>query len=104
MVNDSLKVRHTREDLSLLLVMQYVLSLLSCRSVTTSLCARSLLLTSSPVLTLNKATLPDSWPVIIILGCKVNAQTVALDPIGLNKYLGSFDSREKKKTVHQGFR
>lgn len=37
-------------DLSLLLVMQYVLSGLICRSVTTSPCARSLLSTSSPVL------------------------------------------------------
>jgi len=86
------KHRHTRADLSLLLVMQYVLSGLSCKSVTTSLCARSLLSISSPVLTLKRATLPDSWPVTMMFGCAVKAQTVAFDPIGLNMCAGSFDS------------
>lgn len=75
--------------------MQYVLSLLSCRSVTTSPCARSLLSISSPVLTLNSATLPDSCPVMMMLGCAVNAQTVALDPMGWNIYLGSLGSKRE---------
>lgn len=79
--------------------MQYVLSLLSCRSDITSPCARSLLSTSSPVLTLNNATFPDSCPVKIMLGCAVNAQTVAFDPMGWNIYLGSLDSARKMRKV-----
>ena len=93
------KKRRTRAALSLLLVMQYAQSLLICRSVTTSLCARSLLSTSSPVLTLKRATLPDSCPVIITFGVNVNAQTVAFEPIGLNMYRGSFDSVTRKKNI-----
>jgi hypothetical protein len=72
--------------------MKYVLSLLSWRSVTTSKCARPLLSTSSPVRTSNNAIFPDSWPVTMIPGVQVNAHTVAFDPIGWNKWTGSFDS------------
>ena len=79
--------------------MQYVLSLLSCRSVTTSPCARSLLSVSSSVLTLNSATFPDSCPVMMMLGCAVNAQTVAFDPMGWNIYLGSVNSVRKIRKV-----
>jgi hypothetical protein len=81
-----------RAILSLLLVMQYVRSVLSCRSVTMSLCARSLFSISSPVLTLKSATLPDSCPVMMMLGMSVKAQTVALLPMGLKKNSGSSDS------------
>lgn len=93
--------KHTRADLSLLLVMQYVLSLLICRSVTTSPCARSLLSTSSPVLMLNSATFPDSCPVMMTLGVKVNAHTVAFDPMGLNICKGSCDSAFQVKRCEE---
>jgi len=93
--------RHTRAALSLLLVMQYVQSLLICKSVTTSLCARSLLSISSPVLTLKSATLPDSCPVMITFGVNVNAQTVAFEPTGLNMNSGSFDSVTRKMVLNK---
>jgi len=82
--NESVQIL-TRADLSLLLVIQYVLSLLNWRSVTVSPCALSLLFSSSPLFTSNNATLPDSWPVKMTPGALVNAQTVAFEPIGLKK-------------------
>ena len=84
----------TRADLSLLLVTQYVRSLLNCKSVITSLCARSLFSISSPDFTLKSATFPDSWPVMMTLGVGVKAQTVAFEPMGLNMNRGSLDSEE----------
>lgn len=79
--------------------MQYDPSLLICRSVTTSLCARSLLFISSPEssldLTLNKATLPDSCPVMMTFETGVNEQTVAFEPIGLKIWRGSSDSAKR---------
>ena len=72
----------TRAVLSLLLVMKYVWSRLICRSVTVSMCARSLFKISSPDLTSNRDTLPDSCPVTMIPGARVNAHTVAFEPMG----------------------
>ena len=82
---------HTLAVLSLLLVTKYVRSGESWRSVTTSMCARSLFRTSSPVLASKRATLPDSWPVKMRVG-EANAQTTALLPVGLKNDSGSFDS------------
>ena len=58
----------------------------------TSMCARSLLWTSSPVLASKSETLPDSWPVRIRPGVCANAQTTALLPVGLKNDSGSFGS------------
>jgi hypothetical protein len=86
------KTRRTRAVLSLLLVTKYVRSGWTCKSVTTSLCACSLLTTSSPVLASHRATFPDSCPVRIRDGSWAKVTTVALDPMGLNVNTASFDS------------
>src|SRR6266851_4558473 len=78
-----------RAVLALLLVMKYVPSAESCRSVTTSMCARSFESTSSPVCASKSATLPDSWPVRISPGVYGNAHTVALLPTGWKSDAGS---------------
>lgn len=78
-----------RAVLSLLLVMKYDRSAESCRSVTTSMCARSFESTSSPERASKSATLPDSWPVRISPGMYGNAHTVALLPMGWKSDSGS---------------
>ena len=72
--------------------MKYVLSGLNCKSVTVSICARSLFKTSSPVFASKSATFPDSWPVMMSDGMWAKAQTTALLPVGLKNETGSFDS------------
>lgn len=78
-------------------------------SVTWPECAFSFVTSSSPDLASKMATLPDSWPVMIVCERGANAATVALEPMGLNSTIGSDGSvgeaaGEQKSTAERRVR
>lgn len=88
----------TRAVLSLLEVMRYVPSGLSCISVISPRCASSTELTSSPFFTSYLATLPFSCPVRMKSDRGPKRATVAFEPGMMISMLGVFVSTQDQDT------